>query len=239
MGSRMQGSYVHIGSNSECRNLGPIFSDGTFRYVPIPEKYPSDISVTYDDLGLTEFVPKKWLYAHHDPEFTTFTWGDYINKRTYTTRRLEKNDYVFFIASLQFKGNTETRPIWIDPIWAYYIIGYFVLESPIPFVEKIEYPISDDHRELFSNNAHVRRDYEKLVEEGRDGPFSIYKGTKKSRLLKVAVPISTKNKPNELARYTLSDPNESAPRWWQHKVIEDNRVKHILDEIENKQRSIS
>jgi hypothetical protein len=74
----------------------PEYSDGTFKFIPMPENYPSAQSWTYEELGLKEVVPDSWKYAHNDPEFRSFTWGDYINKRTYLTRQLCKGDYVFF-----------------------------------------------------------------------------------------------------------------------------------------------
>ena len=92
----MRGVYVHIGANKGMGCPCPEYSDGTFKFIPMPENYPSAQSWTYEELGLKEVVPDSWKYAHNDPEFRSFTWGDYINKRTYLTRQLCKGDYVFF-----------------------------------------------------------------------------------------------------------------------------------------------
>lgn len=78
--------------------------------------------------------------------------------------------------------------------WAYYIIGYFRMESPIPFIKNVGYPIPREIQEQFANNAHVKR----LNNNGLK-PFCIYKGDEESRLLRIAVPLSQRNQPNELA----------------------------------------
>ena len=72
------------------RMLGPLFKDGTFEYIPIPEESSYDgPGVTYGELigqntkePLWKFFPKRRqadarnAIAHYDPEFQTFTYGD-------------------------------------------------------------------------------------------------------------------------------------------------------------------
>ena len=79
---------VNIGVNSSHRAKSPIFSDGTFELMPIPEdsSVVSDSGRTYADLPsynagypeLTHFLPKHWNNkpCHNDPDFESFTYGD-------------------------------------------------------------------------------------------------------------------------------------------------------------------
>jgi len=51
---------------------GPVYPDGSFRYVPIPEREQTAEPVpTYSDLDLTPYVPDDAvdLPVHLDPEF--------------------------------------------------------------------------------------------------------------------------------------------------------------------------
>ncbi len=65
--------------------LAPIFSDGTFEYIPISEGDPfTEENRTYENtIGVTgkplsTYLPKKIKnkIMHYDPEFETFTYGD-------------------------------------------------------------------------------------------------------------------------------------------------------------------
>lgn len=225
---------MHIGAN---RGMGcpcPVYSDGTFKFIPIKENFPSPQSWTYEKLQLQDVVPNDWKFAHNDPEFETFTWGDYINKRTYPTRQLTSGDYVFFIATLQ-RAWSQSKPNWVDPEWGYSIVSYFALESPVPIARDLVYPLPKQIIERFPNNAHILRDYEKLKEHyGKninDKPFCIFKGNDESQLLKFAVPISSKNAPNELAEATIQNLNSAAPRWWANAILNQEDVVKVLAEI--------
>lgn len=117
---------INVASNSSHDTLGgrgPIFGDGSFLFVPILESYPTEASWSYGDLGLLDFLPD-WMdekgnpiediYSHYDPEFETFTFGDYpkssdggrLNRKLQT---LEKGDYLFFFASLDFVEDGSER----------------------------------------------------------------------------------------------------------------------------------
>jgi len=222
-------SIVHVGVNKRDGFLGPIFGDGTFRFIPIRENYPSENSWTYDKLGLSEYIPRAWIYAHYDPEFKTFTWGDYKNKRTFCTRQLLKGDFVFFISSLAYKSpKAIVRKPWVLD-YGMYLIGYFELEE-IPQEENISYPVPSAIKEKYANNAHVRRDFtkEKL------SSFLIFKGSKHSKLLDIAVPFSVGSKPNTLAKKVIPNLNPNKPRWWSDAIINEKGVREIFDEIHEK-----
>ena len=213
---------MHIGANSSDGVLAPVFEDGRFKYIPIPEARPGPGSWTYRELGLEEWVPQSWEYAHYDPEFRTYTWGDYPIIRTHWARQLNRGDYYFFIASLKFNGTTQPRNSTVDPDWAYYVIGYFVIKEP-PI--SISYPISDPMRRKFGNNAHIRRGT-----PGRRNAFLLFGGTNKTCLFEHALRFSRGKTPNEVAQEALPSVNPMNPRWWQG-IIETRGVDFLLREI--------
>jgi len=222
-------SIVHVGVNKKHGRLGPIFGDGKFRFVPIPENQPSEKSWTYDQLGLSEYVPLTWIYAHNDPEFKTFTWGDYKNKRTFCTRQLSQGDFVFFIASLAYNSSrTIVRKAWVAD-YGMYVIGYFELEE-IPQENNISYPIPSAIKEKYANNAHIRW----ASNKEQFSPFLIFKGGEHSKTLDIAVPFSVGSKPNTLAERVIPNLNPNKPRWWSDAIINKNGVREIFDEINEK-----
>src|SRR5574340_95386 len=95
--------------------LGPIFPDGTFEYVPIPES-PQNVgprSVYYRDLParsgamLAQYVPRRSreAAAHYDPEFESFTYGDPTPKKRAQLLRLNDGDLLVFYAGLRAAGS--------------------------------------------------------------------------------------------------------------------------------------
>ncbi len=195
--------------------LGPVCEHGSFRYIPIPERDPSPRSWTYARLGLARWLPEDWSfqYAHYDPEFETYTWGDYPNIRTFWTRQLDPGEHVFFIASL--------RSVNASGSWSYSVVGYFTLDgSPV----EVSFPVTEAVAERFHNNAHIRRG------KGRK-PFIIFSGrSDNSRLLEKAVPISYGKLPNELAKRVFSKLNPESPRWWQG-TVQPQAVEELFEAI--------
>jgi len=75
--------------------LAPIFRDGSFEYIPIPERCATSETRTYAHITgrsgkvLADFVPRRLHNSvpHIDPEFETFTYGDPTpNKRRQLAR---------------------------------------------------------------------------------------------------------------------------------------------------------
>ena len=207
---------IHVGINSSHGALGPLFRDGSFKYIPLPEGSPSVKSWTYSGLGCSKWLPVDWpyKYAHYDPEFMTCTWGDRTGIRTHWARKLVPGDFVFFLSSLQHKYG-------IRPSWSYCIIGYFQLDG-LP--KKISYPIPPRIARLYSNNAH-------FIRKGRRGEsFILFEGGKNSRLLDRAVVLSQRSRPNDLALKLIPKPHPKNPRWWQS-VVNPRGVRTLLEEI--------
>lgn len=183
MGS-MKALLLRVGIDKGCGGaLAPIFADGSFEYIPIPERRDSSETRTYGTtVGehaqplFTYDLPKKLENAkmHVDPEFETFTYGDPSIKRTYLLK-LEPGDLLVFYAGLQ--------PWDYDGENALYIIGYFTIQKIIDLRR-----LSEDEREyirkLYLNNAHVKRQHD-------DAVIVIGEPTKSRRLDK-AVRISLK-----------------------------------------------
>ena len=149
---------LRVGIDLGCGGtLGPIFPDGTFEYVPIPEspQYVSPRSVCYHDLParhggtLAQYVPRRYheAAAHYDPEFETFTYGDPTRNKRAQLLRLDNEDLLVFYAGL--------RPIGFSTESRLYIIGYFTVSS----VESVDGTDSWPPK-TFSHllgNAHLRR----------------------------------------------------------------------------------
>ncbi len=167
--------------------LGPLYPDGSFEYIPIPEDAPSKEIRRYDNCCgtnmhnkfLSFFMPKrnKNRVMHFDPEFETNTYGDYKSKRVDS---LHANDIIAFYAGLEgvdsnWKRNGKT---------GLYLIGYLTV-TLVVYVPSNRNVHSRGAVMTFNceNNAHFKRE--------EDGGYYIVKGHKrKSGLLKKAVKIS-------------------------------------------------
>lgn len=165
-------------------NLGPIFKDGSFEYIPIPEDFPSDIENTYADTpgrngnNLSAYVRKglKDRQIHFDPEFKSFTYGA-GNHRPIS--KLNKNDLLVFYAGLKPYENKRYEE-------GLYIIGYFTVKEVLNFDLMDEDEIEKSTKSC-RNNAHIKR------KKDTDG-LVIVKGYKnKSKLLDKAIKISVKS----------------------------------------------
>lgn len=171
---------------------GPLFGDGSFEYIPIPDRFRGKgvDTRTYGntcgkvELGLADYFPEarrekvSEQSIHFDPEFDTFTYGDPTPPKS-KLRQLSEGSLLVFYAGL--KGwNFECLP-------ALYIIGFFE-------VERAGLATSFSGAELarlFKNNFHVmHRD----VFEDQKERLGLVKGTANSRLLKKAVRISSPGK---------------------------------------------
>lgn len=163
---------INVGANTNLPGVrGPIYDDGRFEYVPIPEREPVDESVpTYADLDLDTTLPPDTLDTpvHLDPTFAEYaccdryTYGDDYGVKARPLLDLSAGDYVFFYATLSTTDEAvESAPTaepapWIAPEWGAYVIGQFRLaRDPLSGEEFRALPAAD--RRWFDANAHVRR----------------------------------------------------------------------------------
>jgi hypothetical protein len=167
---------------------GPLFSDGSFEYIPIPDRFRGKgvDTRTYGNTcgkvepSLADYFPEARREKvfdqsiHFDPEFETFTYGDPTPPKS-KLRLLSEGSLLVFYAGL--KGwNFECLP-------ALYIIGFFE-------VARAGLAASFSAAELarlFKNNFHVMH---RTVFEDQKDRLVLVKGSANSRLLKKAVKIS-------------------------------------------------
>lgn len=186
---------VNVGVNASHGTLmSPIFTDNTFKFIPIPEdKYPTHDLPTYKEIfpQYLRYIPQNFhnFRVHNDPEFSTYTYGDYPDRpRVANLKHILKGDWLFFLARLvRWQDGRFTNDA------GFYLIGYFEIKYVLKGadVENIlrnssvspqSYLPLDD----IKNNAHIIRTVRGNIPQDS---FWIFKGNGKSRLFKYAVPF--------------------------------------------------
>jgi len=184
---------INVGMNTSSTStimkegkLPPVFNDLTFIFMPIIDRY-GPRSITYEDLGLGVWVKNPKTAAHYDPEFETFTYGDYPDSKDERRPRaanifnyLHKGDLLFFFANFQKHDGQNyikeiVNGIKKDAI-GFYFIGFFELAA-----DPGTYHVSEvRNNPEFMNNAHCRRELDSAY---------IIKGTQNSMKFNKAVPF--------------------------------------------------
>jgi Nucleotide modification associated domain 3 len=177
---------IRVGVDSAAGGLdGPLFSDGSFEYIPIPDGWHVDTRTYGTIVGrhgvpLSTYFPAsrqhvaEGMSVHVDPEFQTFTYGDPTRLKA-RLRFLEAGDMVVFYAGLKGWGSPEPTGL--------YLIGYFVV-----MVAGMADSFDDiERQELFAENFHVRHP---SVFASQRSHLVLVKGGPGSRLLEKAVLIS-------------------------------------------------
>jgi Nucleotide modification associated domain 3 len=150
---------LRVGIDSAAGGIqGPLFADGGFELVPIPDSHHVDERTFGNSTGrhgrrFIHYFPErlKRVRAHQamhvDPEFDTFTYGDPTTPKR-GLRRLTRGDLLVFYAGLELWPATHTRAS--NP--GLYIVGYFeVVRAGFAF------ELSDEElHAYFAANAHVR-----------------------------------------------------------------------------------
>ena len=182
----MQIALLRIGIDSGSGGIqGPLFQDGTFEYIPIPD-YSKKDERTYGNVTgrhgrkLVEYFPESRRAGmmnqpiHFDPEFVTFTYGDPTGPKA-GLRRLQKGDMLVFYCGLEGWGFNSPP--------ALYLMGYFEVSDA-----GIATDFSENEVEtLFGENFHVRH---RGTYEKQKRSLILVKGSSKSCLLKKAFCIS-------------------------------------------------
>jgi len=164
---------------------GPLFQDGSFEYIPIPDGFSVDERTYGSAIGLkgrklVEYFPKSrqeqmsGKSIHFDPEFATFTYGDPTPPKA-GLRHLEKGDMLIFYCGLE-GWDFQSEP-------ALYLMGYF----QILMARKAGELSDKEAQDLFGNNFHVRHHG---IYERQKADLVLIKGSEHSRLLNKAVRIS-------------------------------------------------
>lgn len=242
---------LRVGADSG--NLGfhsPIFEDETFDFIPINEEYNNkpenkkrriiekrtfgNTKVRKDNF-LIEYFPvnkiNKYKHSiiHFDPEFETYTYGDPSFTKN-GLMKLQKGDYLIFYSSLSAfprKDNSEIK---------LYMIGYFEIEKVISVKDISNYEIL---LKDFNNNFHVKH-YNKFkldVATSKNKGLKLVKGTRNSRFLKYAVPISEKIEygKDKMKRFVVSKEKQKIFGDFNGKIcIQRNALRFVKDEnVEN------
>ena|ERR1700674_2327197 len=169
---------------------GPLFSDGSFEFIPIPDSFRSkgvDKRTYGNTTGksgrkLVDYFPEARREKvfdqsiHFDPEFETFTYGDPTRPKA-LLRQLSEGSLLVFYAGLQ-GWDFDSSP-------ALYIVGCFEVERAglaTPDFSQAEVA------GMFQHNFHVM--HRDVFEDQKDH-LVLVKGNTNSRLLKKAVKIST------------------------------------------------
>jgi hypothetical protein len=162
--------------------LAPIFEDGSFEYIPIPETAASSENRTYSHLpgrihrSLTSALPARLHHSipHYDPEFETVTYGDPGRTKRSQLRRLVPGDLLVFYAGLKPSDGVHNPGL--------FIIGYFTVREVHDFSRTpVERRLSTLRR--LANNAHLKR---RDLDEG----LVIVEGDRlHSKLLSRALPL--------------------------------------------------
>ncbi len=166
---------ANVGVNSAHAARSPLFDDGTFELLPIPERQPwrppmlrlADIS------DKTPYAPSSWQTraVHLDPDLETTqpTYGDNCRRagRAFSLRRAKTGDLIAFLARLQPAVGSAR----------FYLVGCLEVEDLLDDVSQ------DPGPGWWDGNAHVRR---ARATDSWD-EFWVFKGAPASRLFRYAI----------------------------------------------------
>jgi len=222
---------INVGANTNAPGVrGPVYPDGSFEFVPIPEESPTRESVpTYADLGLDTELPEGAADTpvHLDPEFAeypeceAYTYGDPYGVKASPLLELEAGDYVFFYATLTTHGTPNEA--WIAPDWGAYLVGQFRLAcDPVSGEEYTD--LGESERAQFRSNAHLKR-------EEFDAAVLLAGDDAESRLYETAVPLSSPEKGSEANRVVteLSSDSGKGPWWRRPMKFDESATGAVLE----------
>ena len=181
---------LRIGIDTGCGGIhGPLFADGTFEYVPIPDGHAIDNRTYRNTSGrhgrkLIDYFPDSMRDRmadqpiHFDPEFETFTYGDPTTPKA-GLRHLEAGDLLVFYCGLKGWDCVADS--------ALYLMGFFEVERA---GRAGEFSKAELNR-LFSRNFHVRH---RQVLDRQKQSLVLVKGTDNSRLLHKPILLSADGK---------------------------------------------
>jgi len=185
---------VNVGVNASHYPLqSPIFADGSFEFVPIPEYrrfegpdiqiYRNLRSYYWPEKDLLRYIPERFhnTQVHDDPEFDTPTYGDSMSRRAANLREVRPGDFLFFLARLvRYEGNRFSGQA------GFFFIGFIEVEEILANVSRKPPP---EVIEAWCPNAHIRRG---LADSSAHDGFYIFKGTKRSTRFWRAVRLDRK-----------------------------------------------
>jgi Nucleotide modification associated domain 3 len=166
---------ANVGVNAAHAARSPLFADGSFALLPIPERVAwREPMLKGSDLPhLQAHAPQGWSgrALHLDPDLTSeqATYGDNCRHaaRAFSLRRARPGDLIVFLARLH-----AARP-------AFHLVGCLEVAGAIEDVT------ADPGPGWWDANAHVRR----ARATGTWNSFWVFQGTRRSRLFDRATPF--------------------------------------------------
>jgi len=247
----MRAIAINVGANTnEPGFRAPVYPDGRFEFLPIPETEPVDGAPTYGnlapDLGVTIPGELRDTPVHLDPEFPEYprgqryTYGDKHGVKAGPLAELSAGDYVFFYATLSVTPRLEPDPPasdraggpdrgWLPPEWGAFLIGRFKLSrDPVTGEGYRSLPASE--REPFATNAHVKRD-------PVDARVFLLGDPADSLLYERCVPLSRPTGGTE-ANAVVTELSADSGRgpWWRRPLRFDRRSTRLLLAVEESVR---
>ncbi|MCI0744394.1 MAG: hypothetical protein L0Y58_03210 [Verrucomicrobia subdivision 3 bacterium] len=236
----MQCVLLRVGIDSGCGGIqGPLFDNGTFEFVCIPDNKGVSAHTYGNCLGrygrpFADYFPPsrralmRGRHVHVDPEFDTFTYGDPTTPKR-SLRQLNPGDVLAFYCGLQ-RWDDDTG--WCAERPALYLVGYFVVS-----LAGMALDFTNKERALnFGNNFHVRH---RTVFELQKNELVLVKGGEGSRLFRNAHRISAEGKDRTGKPIKVLSPamqkvfgsfegriaiQRSPPRW-----VAENHVERAID----------
>jgi len=224
---------VNVGANTNQPGLrAPIYADGTFDFLPIPETEPTREPVpTYGAIasGLRMTVPDEIrdTPVHLDPEFASYpecerhTYGDPHGVKARPLADLSAGDWALFYATLDTAAEGADRPDWQPPSWGAYLVGGLRLSrDPVTDWDALAEP----DRAVFANNAHCKRE--------RMDAAVLLAGGERSGLFDRAVPLSAPSAGVDANRLVteLSADSGKGP-WWRRPLRYDADATETLRSV--------
>lgn len=181
---------ANVGVNAGHAARSPLFEDGTFALIPIPERgrWRTPMLRLGDVADLHKHAPLSWRSrpVHLDPDLTspTPTYGDNCRHagRAFSLRRVRPGDLIVFLARLH-RG---------DGAAAFHLVGRLEVEDVLEDVTR------DPGPGWWDGNAHVRR----ARATKQWDSFWVFKGSRSSRLLRSAIAFTRRETELLLGRDT-------------------------------------
>jgi len=169
---------ANVGVNASHRARSPLFADGTFRLLPIPEEceWAAPMLRLRDAPALAEHAPGNWRDRpiHLDPDLALPypSYGDNCRRaaRAFALRKAEPGDRILFLARLHPVGAAA----------AFFLAGELEVADILPDVT------DDPGPGWWDGNAHVRR----ARAHGTWDSFWVFRGSPASGLYAKARPFA-------------------------------------------------
>jgi len=185
---------INVGANTSHRSIrSPLFPDGKFEFIPIPDFVLNNSKgglkycqlKSHNGIEITDVINKKHqdLCAHYDPEFESYTYGDYptFHPRAANLCRLSKGDFIFFFSRLvHWKNGRFTKEA------KFCLIGFIEIKEIYRNICKRP---PDGILQRIRNNAHViRAECDPIFYDG----FWVFLGSNRSKRFEYCVPLDRK-----------------------------------------------